>query len=460
MSKSGRSTDHPLSDVPLARAILDGLALAAERSDGQPLGTLPILASLSVVDPHAGWEALQLRSTYLAPQDISRLADPDLTPTALWEDSTLTASAAAALRTAATIAQRHGLLPMPVGVLVLGLLWDPRSAASRALLEESTIGHRELLDCVQDELLGVNLDLTADDGDAAPATGPARLGTWGRGDPAGGRESKQAEAIASAAFARAKAIERSDDPGSLALLIASLELCNEEKLTELLGSMLLDEEELTALLNELEGLQDSPAVDVLVRAQKRTEGELEAAALIAAVALTGSPRITEALRRCGLSCRELGAQMTEWLVTRMSPPETTVRVLATSLLTLASSIATSVLLVVNAAGSGEWVKVLLLIPVWAGYPQEGPLFGSLLAVVLGLLVSPLVALAQAVSVLCEIAQADAERFVRWTRTGVRLSLREQRYVTMRLISKRGRLMRMLRQNVLVQVRSRKSTGAA
>jgi hypothetical protein len=104
------------------------------------------------------------------------------------------------------------------------------------------------------------------------------------------------------------------------------------------------------------------------------------------------------------------------------------------------------------------LKALLLIPVWFGYPQEGPVFGSVVAVVLAVLVSPLVAGAQALSVLCEIAQADAERFARWARTGVRLTLREQRHVTMRLINERGRTMRQLRQSILLHARSGDESG--
>ncbi|HEU5104378.1 MAG TPA: hypothetical protein VFU11_00915, partial [Solirubrobacterales bacterium] len=74
----------------------------------------------------------------------------------------LTPTAAEGMQLASDLAKSYDLLPVPVGALSLGMVWRAGSGAALALLEEAELSHPELLDLLQDELLGgrlENLDL-------------------------------------------------------------------------------------------------------------------------------------------------------------------------------------------------------------------------------------------------------------------------------------------------------------
>jgi hypothetical protein len=59
---------------------------------------------------------------------------------------------------AAHIARTYDLLPMPTGVLALGLVLNGQAGAALALLEDSELEHGELVELLQEELLDTELE--------------------------------------------------------------------------------------------------------------------------------------------------------------------------------------------------------------------------------------------------------------------------------------------------------------
>lgn len=148
----------PLSNVVLSSACVAALTLAATKRRG-PMSTLDILLGVVAADHYGDWSSLQLRATYLSPEDTARFTDPPGDTGATWQRVPLTPAAAEALRVARTLSEDYELVPLPPGLLTLGLLLAPDAAATRALLSESDLSHAELLDLAQDAILGSTLEL-------------------------------------------------------------------------------------------------------------------------------------------------------------------------------------------------------------------------------------------------------------------------------------------------------------
>lgn len=469
MTRTGTNRSEPLANQMLSLAVLNALEIAASRRDGRALGTLDILLGAIAVDETGVWDSVQLRATFLTENDLTRFEDPDAAPGGTWHNVQLTETATMALGRAARFADEYQLRPLPPGGLALGLLSEPSSAASRALLEESTLTHAQLIDLIQDEVLGTRLDdLNLTDGPPSPPGRIARIGELlqPREDRAapeslsevGPDQPLSGPALIDRVMKRAQAIEATADPGSFSLLLASIEASHDPELVDLLESMLLDPVELGAMRTDLASHEDTPATDAIQRAIERFDDDLDTAALIATIALQASPRVSAALGARALSGPEVAAQLSEWRSPHLRE-KVGVRVFTVSILTMLASLATTILLVLSIAESGnwwEWWKLSLLLLVWWGYPKEGPAAGIAVALVLALLTRPIVGVAQAVGVLSELAQAQVERDAVWARTGVRLSLREQRHVAVRALNASGRRMRMYRQAVTIALRSPRS----
>lgn len=132
-----------------------GLELAVTRRAGWPLDTFQILCALIEMD-EASWATVLLR-TYVTADDSDLYMDRPADSAGDWEGVPLTAHAAAVCRVVAEIGATYDMRPLPPGVLALGLVADPSSGASRALLEESDLKHTELTDLLLHELLGAPL---------------------------------------------------------------------------------------------------------------------------------------------------------------------------------------------------------------------------------------------------------------------------------------------------------------
>lgn len=140
----------------LATSTVAGLELAATRRAGWPLDTFQILCAFIEMD-EVSWATVLLRTTYVTADNSGLYMDRPADIAGDWEGVPLTAHAAAACRVAAEISATYDMRPLPPGVLALGLVADPSSGASRALLEESDLTHTELTDLLQHELLGAGL---------------------------------------------------------------------------------------------------------------------------------------------------------------------------------------------------------------------------------------------------------------------------------------------------------------
>jgi len=435
---------EPLGDALLSLTVVNALEIAASRREGRPLGTLDILLGILGIDVTWGWESVQVASSFVTAEDLDRFHDPQPEPSGSWHNVPLTTTASAALETAGRIATEYKLEPMPGGVLALRLLADPSSAASRAFLDDASIGHAELHDLIQEMVLDTGLqglDLSRGGGSVV-AHGPP--------DPEAGK--RAGEPFARRALERASEIEGEEEPCSLALLLAAVELNQDPDLDELLDSMLLDRDHLAPLDEPTKELEDVAASTVVERARRRFGGDLDAAALIVTASIEASPRLARALGTRGLSTSEVAAQIAEWRARQAGDDRSTSAIAIASVVSVLGSIATSILLLASVSHSGDWWQLVLLLGIWSGYPQEGPVVGLFVAAVLFYLCGAGVALAQGLSVAAEVAQARVEREALWVRTGVKIPLREQRRVVARLLNARARLGQSLRQATRLHLR--------
>src|SRR5215213_7620933 len=415
---------EPLDDALLSLTAINALEIAASRRDGRPMGTLDILLAVLSVDLTWGWESVQVEAGFVTEEDMARFTDPEPQAGGTWHDVPLTATATEALAAAARLATHYKLTPLPGGALVLGLLADSRSAASKALLSAGSVSHPQLLALIQENVLDTSLaDLDLGVPDRAV---PAQPGPSKATKPLG------SENLPAAGVARARVVEGREEPGSVALLTAAIDLSDDLDLIHLLASMLIDRDELAQLSRELKE-EDVPAVEVVEEATRRFGVGLDPAGLIVASTLPGSPRMRRALREAGLPPKELAAQVAEWRAREEGGRAVSGSLLVVGAVSIFASIAASVLLVLSVLGSGAWWQLLLLFGVWSGYPKEGPWVGGAIALLLLLLVNPVTAAAQAVGVGLEIAQAWIERNLLWVRTGIRISIRQQRHVVARLL---------------------------
>lgn len=113
----------------------------------------------------------------------SEATDPDPAET-MWRGHRLTGTAERSVRVAMSIAIDYELHPMPAGVLALGLVADPGTAASAAMNTRDAAGQSSLTELIQEDWLGTELgglDLTtrwhaAGGPSGGPRKAPARRG--------------------------------------------------------------------------------------------------------------------------------------------------------------------------------------------------------------------------------------------------------------------------------------------
>lgn len=432
------TTRSPLDGVVLTFEALNGLEFAAARRDGHALSSLAILVGLITADADGAWEGVQLQTSYLGEEDVARVDDPAPEPAGEWHGVPLTATATAGLETAVRIAAEYHLVPVPAGALAIGLLAQRDSAACRALLDGAAVTHAQLLDLVQDDVLDVTLEGLAESLQVAPAGRGARaLGRLlGRGGPAA------PDSVRGTGWVKQPA-------GALDLLADAVDHAgSDQELRELLESMLPDAAALRRMSHDLRALPDVDASEVLDRARRRFDTDLpDPAAVVVAAALSGSARLSEALRRLAIRPAELAAVVAEHRLRRAGGwGGGTPRVFSATLLNGLLTAVTSLLVIRAAVGEdGHWWKLLFLWIVWTGYPQTGPIGSAFVAAVLAIAVAPIAGASHLVAIVADVIQAYAERRTLLARTGVQVSLAEMRGVAMRLLNRRGRRVRALEQ---------------
>ena len=226
-------------------------------------------------------------------------------------------------------------------------------------------------------------------------------------------------------------------------LMAAILLNEDEDLADLLEDMLLQPKEAHGRAREAEDLPLSTAV--AHAAEWRARSELEPVDLILATVATGSPRVLQGLDELGLTPGEVRAQLSEWRLRRDGDTLGAPSILAASGLNILFGAVTTVLLLQVVVNQGAWWKLIFLPLVWSGYPNYGPIGTTAVAAVLGFAISPLVGALHFLGIPADIVQARAERQEIWSRTGVRLNLREQRCVSRRTLGEIGRVNQGFRQ---------------
>jgi len=406
-----------LDGTVLTEAVATGLRLAAsDRPPDAPLDTRAALLGLMRADTVGEWQRIWLHTGGLDGVAGSKATDPDAEPGGLWENVPVTGSLADALDRAERIADRYRLRPLPPGVVTLGLLADPRSAASRALLAGTRLSRRELVDLVQDTLLGGALEGI----DALLGTDPA---------PAAPGEPPGEVPFAEAALAEARRVAGSGrEPDAACLLAATVTLQRDERLTKAFGNLLLDAEELQSAARATVGRPSEPATAVVERAREWFDGsDPDAAQLVVGATVQPVEAVRRTLWYLGLTPAELAIDAAVADRERRDGGREVSRpTFVLTILNLLATLTVCGLVVQEAVSSRNWWKLALLIPAWWGHPEYSPVVGLGVAGLLWAVIGPVAAAVHLAAVVLDLAQADSERRTVFGAIGIRPSLQQLR----------------------------------
>lgn len=152
---------QPLRGLAIDQKVSRAFLLASARAQGRPVQTLAILHALTESDARLDWQRIWLHTS--EPNHVRRDAHPDPEPSdcvfeAVFEDVRISDTTARSLTLLAEILELYDLEMVETGVLALALIALPSSGAARCLLSGASIGHDELVDLVQSELLNCTLD--------------------------------------------------------------------------------------------------------------------------------------------------------------------------------------------------------------------------------------------------------------------------------------------------------------
>ncbi|MGW2661867.1 hypothetical protein ACWCW7_12960 [Nocardia tengchongensis] len=144
-----------LAGVPIHSTVVVALRLAAVGRAPDPVDTRALLAALMRADGSGDWSRICLNAGDVDAIERKRVTDGPSRGAGRWENAWLTDRCAIALDVSGRLATQYRLFPIPVGLVVIGLIADPSSAASQALRDGMHRG--ELLALVQSDVLGVTL---------------------------------------------------------------------------------------------------------------------------------------------------------------------------------------------------------------------------------------------------------------------------------------------------------------
>jgi len=167
--------EYPLRGVECTEAVDTALRLAGvtARRLGQAVDTRTLLLAAMDADPAGRWDRIWLHSRGREAIEQAAVVDRPTLPDGQWNNIELTGACVAALRAAVRISQQYQTLPLPLGVLVLGLIADQTSAAARALDINNAERQQFMADLIQDDLLGVSLSNLRLGPDSQPSRGAA-----------------------------------------------------------------------------------------------------------------------------------------------------------------------------------------------------------------------------------------------------------------------------------------------
>lgn len=396
----------PLQGVALSETTATALNLAALRcASGGVVTTGQVFACLAEVDVLGDWSRFWL---HVSPIDLGLLAStpdndadaPDAD--ASWRGAPLSPALGRSLRTLARIADAYELTPVPPAALALALVIQPHSGAARQLAKSSGLAHGELVELVQSELLSIQLEgLASLIVDPAPPP-PSPVAVVGEGS----RGSWLDQVLARSG---------SRMPDDLDLVQVALQKIPTGTIAGLV--------ELRAALQEAEGAVRPrgvrPAAEIIGLARRGAAAEPSALEILAVAMVEPSPALVEALRIAGVPPAEIAleAELRIGARSAVSKASFTVSIVNVVVLVLAAD-----LLVRDAIERRLWWELAFVPLLFAGPPLMAlSLFMPLMA-----LVNPVVAAIHGVECVVSWMRERAERRHLWARTGVRLSLRQNR----------------------------------
>ena len=451
-----------MPDLVLTEAAVAALRLAASRRppDGN-LTTGLALDTVARIDGISPWWRIWLET---GEPDFLGLADaPDTVDQGVvagrWEGVPMSGDMASAMVTLRMLSERYKLVPVPTGVLALALVADPGSGAARALCANG-LPHADLLELVQDSLVGTTLDglsaalaaTSGPDGAGRPA-GDAAQGIDGEGGAGATKHAGPAEpAVLSAAEVLRGAADHagSRSADELDLLVAMLTTGKpRECLEQRLG---IDKDLVQETEQPLRAIGLRPVLDV-----SPAECGDSALHLLAGLAREPSAGLSWLLRLTGIDGTDIEAEAWDAIATaegRPRGPSTSVISLdvASVLLTLTEM----VLLIVHVIGPGSPWELTLIPLLWLGFPGWPASVPLLIAIPVFVLVTPVAGALQLLAGLCDVLRARAERHGTIARTGVivspavarRIALRRTSGGRLHLLQRRRLRMRLWRTRML------------
>lgn len=380
-------------------AVTSVLRCAAEQLPGDaPLTTGRVFSVLSQLDAGSGWERLWLHAGDPAGLHLAGVRDNLAGQGAsLWENVPLSSDMQNALSALRTMSE-HYHLPESRALFALALVADPDGGAARTLCR-SGLPHPELLDVVQDNLVGVHLEGLADllpkiareattDGSAEPRTAAevlrlARLQAAGRHAD----EIDVLEVLAVSAATRPVAERLGLSQTVIAEFRDSVRAMGVRHAEQLAVDGVKDDESPFDLFARL-GDDPSQGLSWLYRTLRIQGGDVTTEAMDAAVSVTGRRR------------------------------ETTTGMLVFGILNVLLGLVIAVLVLVHAVGPGSLWELFVIPFIWVGYPRWPSWVPLLVIVPLALFVTPLAAGLQGALAVTDWLQARAERNALITRTGI------------------------------------------
>ncbi|MEC3953760.1 hypothetical protein VMT65_12030 [Nocardia sp. CDC153] len=144
-----------LAGAPLHPAVVTALRAAAAEAGARPVDTRDLLVALMRADQSGEWSRIWLHTGDIDAVAGTVAVDPEPASSAAWDGIPVTDTCAIALDVGGRLAFRYNLWPIPVGLIAIGLVADPTSAAGQAL--GGGVEHAELLRMLQSEILGMPL---------------------------------------------------------------------------------------------------------------------------------------------------------------------------------------------------------------------------------------------------------------------------------------------------------------